>query len=279
VRFYGRSSRDVTSTIHFKTTSPALVSYLTTYTAYSAPTDLFAACNETLIESALPLPGHEANLPGGLRAMESQADNEMALTYGLFRGAEGRSWRVRDPNATVRDWSMDDSSTGTTHATLHQVWVRPFVQEPTFVEPTTTEDLHPSCRDLKAVDATAVSGLRYLNINDTVVRAYCDMEGGAWMLVLNYVRGGGLTPVLQLRSRAAGFPQLLSTRLGSDESWMRGDRSPWGHVETAALSQARARTHAEQLRQRACALRAALRLHIGLRRAALCATQRFSCPA
>jgi hypothetical protein len=245
VRFYGRSSRDATSTIHFKTTSPALVSYLTSYTAYAAPTDLFAACNETLIKSALPLPGHEANLPGGLRAMESQADNEMALTYGLFTGAEGRSWRIRDPNATVRDWSMDDSSTGTTHATLHQVWVRPLVQEPSAVDKPLPDVVpHSSCRDLKTADATAVSGARWLKINGTVVRAHCDMEAGGWMLVLNYVRGGGLTPVLELRTRTDGFPLLRSTRLGSDESWMRGAWSPWGHIETAALSQARARVTA-----------------------------------
>ena len=120
VRFYGRSSRDVTSTIHFKTTSPELVSYFTTYTA---PTADFAARNKTLIESAMPLVGHEANLPGGLNAMGLEAgNNEMALTYGLFTGAEGRSWRIRDPNVTARDWSMDDNSTGTMHATLHQVW-------------------------------------------------------------------------------------------------------------------------------------------------------------
>jgi len=242
VRFYGRSSRDVTSTIHFKTTSPELVSYFTTYTA---PTADFAARNKTLIESAMPLVGHEANLPGGLIAMESQVDNEMALTYGLFTGAEGRSWRIRDPNVTARDWSMDDSSTGITHATLHQVWVRPFVQEPApAAAPAVADVPYSSCRDLKTADATAVSGVRWLNINGTVVRSYCDMEAGGWMLVLNYVRGGGLTPVLQLRNQTTGFPLLRSTRLGSDESWMRGAMSPWGHIETSALSQARAHLEA-----------------------------------
>jgi hypothetical protein len=190
----------------------------------------------------MPLVGHEANLPGGLIAMESQVDNEMALTYGLFTGAEGRSWRIRDPNVTARDWSMDDSSTGITHATLHQVWVRPFVQEPApAAAPAVADVPYSSCRDLKTADATAVSGVRWLNINGTVVRSYCDMEAGGWMLVLNYVRGGGLTPVLQLRNQTTGFPLLRSTRLGSDESWMRGAMSPWGHIETSALSQARAR--------------------------------------
>jgi len=246
VRFYGRSSRDDTSTIHFKTTSPELVSYLTNYTAYTAPAAAdFEARNGTLIKSAVPLVGHEANLPGGLIAMESQVDNEMALTYGLFTGAEGRSWRIRDPNVAVRDWSMDDSSTGITYATLHQVWVRPFVQEPApAAAPAVANVPYSSCRDLKTADATAVSGVRWLNINGTVVRSYCDMEAGGWMLVLNYVRGGGLTPVLQLRNQTTGFPQLRSTRLGSDESWMRGARSPWGHVRTSALSQARARAAA-----------------------------------
>ena len=246
MRFYGRSSRDDTSTIHFKTTSPELVSYLTNYTAYTAPAAAdFEARNGTLIKSAVPLVGHEANLPGGLLAMGGEANNEMALTYGLFEGAEGRSWRIRDPNVAVRDWSMDDRSTNTTHSTLHQVWVRPLVADVALAERTLSEGpLHSSCRKLKAADPTAVSGERWLDINGTAVRAYCDMEGGAWLLVLNYVRGGGLTPVLQLRNQTTGFPQLRSTRLGSDESWMRGARSPWGHVRTSALSQARARAAA-----------------------------------
>jgi hypothetical protein len=242
VRFYGRSSRDVTSTIHFKTTSPELVSYFTTYTA---PTANSTTRNDSLINNAMPLVGHEANLPGGITELGSQAYNEMALTYGLFMGAEGRSWRIRDANATVRDWSMDDSSAGITHSTLHQVWVRPFVQEPAVATtPEVSQVPYSSCRDLKTADATAVSGVRWLNINGTFVRSYCDMEAGGWMLVLNYVRGGGLTPVLQLRNQTTGFPLLRSTRLGSDESWMRGAMSPWGHIQTSALSQARARVTA-----------------------------------
>jgi hypothetical protein len=189
----------------------------------------------------MPLSGHEANLPGGFIAMESQVDNEMALTYGLFMGAEGRSWRIRDPNATARDWSMDDSSTGITHSTLHQVWVRPAVVDVPPVEPSSTANLYPDCVALKAANASATSGMYFFNIGNNVVRAYCDMvtEGGGWMLVLNYVRGGGLDPVLQLRNRTAGFPLLRSTRLGTDESWMRGARNPWGHVDADSLAQAR----------------------------------------
>jgi len=100
-----------------------------------------------------------------------------------------------------------------------------------------------NCKALKDADADAPSGVYYFTINNQVVRVYCDMvtEGGGWMLVLNYVRGGGLTPNLKPRNSANGFPLLRSTRLGTDESWMHGVRSPWGHVERAALSQARAR--------------------------------------
>jgi hypothetical protein len=177
--------------------------------------------------------------------MESQANNEMALTYGLFTGAEGRSWRIRDPNVTARDWFMDDSSTSTTHDTLHQVWVRPSgVADVTPAENATMKDF-ADCAALKAADASAPSGVYFFNISNNDVRVYCDMsnttgDGGGWMLVLNYVRGGGLTPTLQLRNVTKGFPLLRSTRLGTDESWMRGARSPWGHVETASLAQVRA---------------------------------------
>jgi hypothetical protein len=242
VRFYGRSSEDPTRTLHFKTTSAELVSYLTNYTAPVAAD--FETRKASLIAAAMPLVGHEANLPGGITELGREANNEMALTYGLFTGAESRSWRVRGPNAansTAPFWSMDDTAT-TTRSTLHQVWVRPpGVEDITPAENATMKNF-ANCAALKAVDASALSGVYVFNINSKDVRVYCDMvtEGGGWMLVLNYVRGGGLTPALHLRDQTTGFPLLRSTRLGTDESWMHGDRSPWGHVETASLALARA---------------------------------------
>ena len=245
VRFYGRSSEDLTRTIHFKTTSSALISYMTNYTAPAAAD--FGTRNASLIDAAMPLVGHEANLPGGITDLGREANNEMALTYGLFTGTNSRNWWVRGPNAAnpaAPFWSMDNAAT-TTISTLHQVWVRPSgVPEVTPVENTTTTS-YANCKALKDADASAPSGVYYFKIGSNDVRVYCDManttgDGGGWMLVLNYVRGGGLTPSLKLRTKAEGFPLLRSTRLGTDESWIHGDRSPWGHVETASLAQARA---------------------------------------
>ena len=254
VRFYGRSSEDATSTIHFKTTSAELVSYLTNYTAPAAAD--IETRKASLIAAATPLMGHEANLLGGLSTLGLQANNEMALTYGLFMGIDStHNWQIKAPGSF---WSMDDTAT-TTRSTLHQVWVRPSgVPEVTFVEPTSIAGLKTSCLDLQAADPSAASGVHFFNINDTIVRAYCDMEGGGWMLVLNYVRGGGLTPALQLRNVTKGFPLLRSARLGTDESWIHGARSPWGHVENASLALVRAaavvlRTGALQLCAEACA--------------------------
>ena len=218
------------------------MSYFTNYTAPVAAD--FETRNKTLINNAMPLVGHEANLPGGITDLGREANNEMALTYGLFTGTNSRNWRVRGPNSAnpaAPFWSMDDATT-TTRSTLHQVWVRPSgVPEVTPVENTTTTS-YANCKALKDADASAPSGVYYFKIGSNDVRVYCDMvtEGGGWMLVLNYVRGGGLTPVLQLRNVTAGFPLLRSTRLGTDESWMRGARNPWGHVDATSLAQARA---------------------------------------
>ena len=236
------------------------MSYLTSYTAPAAAD--FDARNKTLIEGAVPLVGHEANLLGGLSALGTEGNNEMALTYGLFVGAGSRSWRIRGPNAATPVapfWSMDDAAT-TTESTLHQVWVRPSgVAEVALVENTTTTTF-ANCVALKAADPSAPSGVYHFTISGQQVRVYCDMvtEGGGWMLVLNYVRGGGLNPVLQLRTAAGGFPLRRSTRLGTDESWMRGAASPWGHVDSTSLSKARARGQ-----QPHCAPLRALRAPLG----------------
>jgi len=134
---------------------------------------------------------------------------------------------------------MDDAATAT-YDTLHQVWVRSPIAPPAAEVAPALDGLYPSCLELKTANASAPSGVYYLNISSQAVRAYCDMEdrgdGGGWMLVLNYVRGGGLNPSLQLRTISSGFPLLRSTRLGSDESWMRSSSGTWGHLNVATLS-------------------------------------------
>jgi hypothetical protein len=203
------------------------------------PTATFADRNASLFATAVPLAGHDGNLPAGLSAMGSQANNEMALTYGLFTGTGSRNWQIKAPGSY---WSMDDAATAT-YNTLHQVWVRSPIAPPAAEVAPALDGLYPSCLELKTANASAPSGVYYLNISSQAVRAYCDMEdrgdGGGWMLVLNYVRGGGLNPSLQLRTISSGFPLLRSTRLGSDESWMRSSSGTWGHLNVATLSKAR----------------------------------------
>ena len=241
VRFYGRTDADTTRVIHFKTSSAELVSYLN---------GTGSGTVSALIAGAAPLAGHEATLPGGLSALGSQANNEMALTYGLFTGIDStHNWQIRGPNAAdpaAPFWSMDDAA-NTTRSTLHQVWVRPSGVDEVALAENTTMTSYGNCKALKDADADAPSGVYYFTINNQVVRVYCDManttgDGGGWMLVLNYVRGGGHNPPLQLRNPTNGFPLLRSTRLGSDESWVHGARSPWGHVDATSLSKARTRT-------------------------------------
>jgi len=213
VRFYGRTSRDTASlpTLHFKTSSPSLVSYLKGAAGLVTASD-YTARYDDLTATAAPLFDHNTGLPALLSAMGLEAgNNEMAPTYGLLTGAGSRSWQIRGLNAaTPADafWSMDDAAT-TTESTLHQVWVRsPMDPPPEEVAPEPIASLSTDCKALQIANTAATSGVHWLNIGGTAVKAHCDMDtdGGGWMLALNYLRIESNNPSLLLRNVAKGFP-------------------------------------------------------------------------
>jgi len=118
VRFYARTSRAESAVVHFKTSAPSFVSY---FTGYGAPLSN-ASYDEFVASFTDPLPLHFAALPGAVlpsrdmagqaSAYGSQANNELAMTDGLFRGFGDRNWQVKGTSASGDRnlWSVDDAT-------------------------------------------------------------------------------------------------------------------------------------------------------------------------
>ena len=78
------------------------------------------------------------------------------------------------------------------------------------------------------------SGVYWIDWGGTPRQIYCEMnlEGGGWMMVLNYVHQGGTNPALTVRT--TDFPLLnVKYTLGSDESSSNGVGGTWGHISNS----------------------------------------------
>jgi len=84
-----------------------------------------------------------------------------------------------------------------------------------------------SAAAIKAVNPSAPSGVYFIQWGSTVYPIYCEMEleGGGWMMILNYVHQGGTNPELNVRT--SSFPLLNSQyTLGPNEA----ATVYWGHI-------------------------------------------------
>ena len=85
-----------------------------------------------------------------------------------------------------------------------------------------------SAQSLLDIGITA-SGVYWINWGGTEYQIYCEqqLEGGGWMMILNYLHLGGTNPTLN--TRTSSFPLLGSDTLGTDES----GSTYWGHISNS----------------------------------------------
>jgi hypothetical protein len=98
---------------------------------------------------------------------------------------------------------------------------------------TSSTRMAPSAKYLKDEGLQTSSGTYWINWNGTAYQMWCEqsLEGGGWMMVLNYNRTGGTNP--ELNFRTGSFPQM-----GSEYSFANeGGTSYWGHAATSLIGQ------------------------------------------
>ena len=88
-----------------------------------------------------------------------------------------------------------------------------------------------SAFDIMHNNPGAPSGSYWINWGGTVHQIHCEMEleGGGWMMIMNYVKGRGINP--NLLARSSSFPQMgTEYTLNTNESGSTGTPGTWGHI-------------------------------------------------
>jgi len=103
------------------------------------------------------------------------------------------------------------------------------------LKPGSTETWDSAVQLRDAMGGKAPSGtykIRWDGTNARDVHCEMDLEGGGWMMILNYVHKGGTNPSLDVRTDS--FPQMAREYiLGADES----GSAAWGHIGNALAAQ------------------------------------------
>ena len=123
VRFYGRSLYSPSKVLNFSTWAPSLVEYFKTGVGFVIPLQL-----KKQVELLGTLPSeHNATLTNCLvgESASSADKGNFALTARPFNCSTTNEWNVGDGVGGF--WSVDEYRPDITHATLHQMWVRPSV--------------------------------------------------------------------------------------------------------------------------------------------------------
>lgn len=95
-----------------------------------------------------------------------------------------------------------------------------------------------SAYDIMRNNPGAPSGSYWINWGGTAYKIHCEMEleGGGWMMVMNYVKGRGNNPNLLVRT--SSFPQLgTENTLTTNESGSTGTDGTWGHISNSLAAQ------------------------------------------
>jgi hypothetical protein len=223
--FYGKTSNH-NRVVHFRGYVPTVVDYIKgADTAMSGISDAFTTGSQAANAPKLPAATDDRRTGKGDYAMTH---------YPYFKTLSNR-WAIKAPDndsgSTPTDgirWEVDDTPEDASQSTIHRVWVRPL--------PSYQAQAWNSAVELRdSTEGRAPSGVYKIKWDGTNVKyVYCDMdlEGGGWMMILNYVHQGGTNPSLNIRT--SSFP-MLNTKyaLGSDES----GTTSWGHVSQALAAQ------------------------------------------
>lgn len=110
VRFFGRTASD-SQTLHFKTWSTSLISYLATGAG---------SWGRMQFPQVALLEGHNASLPATTAGAKSNRGDLAAVDYPFYSSLH--SWVPAPPY-----WQMDDVSVTNQYNTQHQMWIRPHV--------------------------------------------------------------------------------------------------------------------------------------------------------
>jgi hypothetical protein len=94
-----------------------------------------------------------------------------------------------------------------------------------------------SAKQIKLLNPNAPSGLYWITWGGVARQIYCEMvlNGGGWMMVLNYVHLGGTNPNLTVRTDS--FPRINNEYSFADESGSTGSTGTWGHISNSLAAQ------------------------------------------
>jgi hypothetical protein len=94
-----------------------------------------------------------------------------------------------------------------------------------------------SAKQIKSLNPNASNGVYWINWGGTAKQIYCEMnlQGGGWMMILNYVHLGNTNPYLTVRT--SSFPLLNNEYTFGDESGSTSSGGTWGHISNSLANQ------------------------------------------
>lgn len=95
----------------------------------------------------------------------------------------------------------------------------------------------PATSAIQLRDLGYSSGVYWINWGGTAREIYCEMtlEGGGWMMILNYNRGVTTNPNLNIRTN--NFPLMGAQYTYTNETGSTGAGGTWGHISNILANQ------------------------------------------